>query len=305
MVLAAILFGIWPSLSKLVLKDVHPLVIGFLIQLIPGLALSPTLRRVRISRSDLKLLLLSSVAGSVVAPVLYLYGLQKTTASNSVFLSNTEALFTMLLAYAILSERATRREYVALGGIAIGAFLVTTQLRFGDVRFAEFLIGNVMLVAAAACWAVSNTLSTVLLRRISIGPLAAGQLLIGAAIFSVIVPVAGVPFAVPFDVWPLIILLSLCAIGGFAVLFYYAFRTIGAMRTGAILPTSAFWGILLAIYLFHDTLSDVQIAGGVLMIAAVVVLYVSRGPAETKSEGETLKPAASDGPDSLDADGPK
>jgi len=41
----------------------------------------------------------------------------------------------MLLAYAFLRERATRREYVALGGIAVGAFLVTTQLRFGDVRF--------------------------------------------------------------------------------------------------------------------------------------------------------------------------
>ncbi|HKW42698.1 MAG TPA: DMT family transporter, partial [Thermoplasmata archaeon] len=111
-ILAAILFGIWPSLSKIVLIDVHPLVIGFLIQLIPGLALSPTLRRVRIAWPDLKLLLLSSLAGSVMAPILYLYGLQRTTASNSVFLSNTEALFTMLLAYTILSERASPREYL-------------------------------------------------------------------------------------------------------------------------------------------------------------------------------------------------
>ncbi|HKW43744.1 MAG TPA: DMT family transporter, partial [Thermoplasmata archaeon] len=182
--------------------------------------------------------------------------------------------------------------------IAIGAFLVTTQLRFGDVRFTDFIIGNLMLVAAAACWGASNTLSTILLRRVPIGPTAAVQLLIGAVIFTVILPVAGVPLSVPLAVWPLVVLLSLVAIGGFAILFYYAFRTIGAMRTGAILPTSAFWGILLAIYLFHDTLSEVQIVGGVLMIAAVVALYISRRPAEKASEGETLKPAASDGPDS-------
>src|SRR6266567_965195 len=274
-VLAAVLYGIWPSLSKLVLAEVHPLVIAFLIQLIPGIGLSPSLRGVRIARSDWKLVLLASLVGAVAGPILYFYGLERTTAANSVLLSNSESLFTIMLAYAVLGERATRREYVALAGIAAGAFLVTTQLRFGDVRFLEFLIGNAMLVAAAACWGVSNTVSTILLRRIKILPVLEIQLLI----------------------LPILVLLSLSAVGVFSVLFFYAFRTIGAMRTGAVLPTSALWGILLALYLFpNDTLGAVQIAGGALMILALVAFYVLRGPSE--AESETLKPAASDGPES-------
>ena len=296
-VVAAVLYGIWPSLSKLVLAEVDPLVIAFLIQLIPGIGLSPSLRGVRIARSDWKLVLLASLVGAVAGPILYFYGLERTTAANSVLLSNSESLFTIMLAYAVLGERATRREYVALVGIAVGAFLVTTQLRFGDVQFLEFLIGNAMLVAAAACWGVSNTVSTILLRRIKILPVLEIQLLIGAAVYAPIVLLAGAPLAVPLPILPILVLLSLSAVGVFSVLFFYAFRTIGAMRTGAVLPTSALWGILLALYLFpSDTLGGVQVAGGALMILALVAFYVLRGP--TEAEGETLKPTASDGPES-------
>ncbi len=296
-VLAAVLYGIWPSLSKLVLNEVHPLVIAFLIQLIPGIGLSPSLRGVRIARSDWRLVLLASLVGAVAGPILYFYGLERTTAANSVLLSNSESLFTIMLAYAVLGERATPREYVALAGIAAGAFLVTTQLRFGDMRFLEFLIGNSMLVAAAACWGVSNTVSTILLRRIKIVPLLEIQLLIGAAVYAPIVLLAGAPLAVPLPVLPILVLLSLSAVGVFSILFFYAFRTIGAMRTGAVLPTSAMWGILLALYLFpNDTLGAVQVAGGALMILALIAFYLLRGPSE--AEGETLKPAASDGPES-------
>src|SRR6267143_2009525 len=237
-VLAAVLFGIWPSLSNLVLNELHPLVIGFLVQFVPAVALSPTIRGLRLSRAEWRLVLLATLSGSVAGPILYFYGLERTTASNSVLLSNSESLFTIVLAYAYLGERATRREYMALGGIATGAF-------------------------------------------------------------PPILVLSGTPIAIPISILPLVIALALSAVGGFSVLFLYAVRTIGAMRTGAVLPTSALWGILLALYLFPtDTLSGVQLLGGALMIGSLVAFYLFRAPAEEDVKGETLKPVASDGPDS-------
>src|SRR5205823_5021044 len=108
--------GVCRSLSKPVVNQVHPFVISFLIQLIPAVALLPSLRRLRVARSDWKFFALSGVIGTVAGPITYFYGHERTTASNAVFLSNSESLFTMLFAYAFLGERATRREYVALGG---------------------------------------------------------------------------------------------------------------------------------------------------------------------------------------------
>src|SRR5206468_3105071 len=82
-----------------------------------------------------------------------------------------------------------------------------------------------------------------------------------------IVAVTGTSLAVPLDVLPVLVLLSLSAVGIFSVLFFYAFRAIGAMRTGAVLPSSALWGILLALYVFPTaTLSAVQILGAVHLI---------------------------------------
>jgi drug/metabolite transporter (DMT)-like permease len=298
-VVAAFLFGAWPTLSKLVLEELHPLLLGFLMQLISGAALAPSVRRVRIPRAAWRLIILSGVIGSVLGPVVYFYGLGLSTASNAVLLSNGESLFTILLAYAVLGERATRREYVALAGIAAGAFLVTTQLRFGDIRFAEFLLGNLMLLAAAACWGVNNTISTILLRRVPVMPLVACQLLVGSAILALIVVLVGVPLHVSLRILPLLLLLSISALGLFSVLFFYAFRTIGAMRTGAILPSSVLWGILIALTVLPgETLSEVQVLGGALMVVALVAVYVFRGPVEMGAVGETLKPEASDGPDS-------
>ena len=70
-VIAAVLFGVWPSLSKRVLTEVHPFVVALLIQLIPAIALSPSLRRLRIARSDWPVLALSGVVGAVAAPIVY------------------------------------------------------------------------------------------------------------------------------------------------------------------------------------------------------------------------------------------
>src|SRR5256885_3222484 len=244
-------------------------------------ALLPSLRRLLIARSDWKLLALSGFIGAVLGPIAYFYGRERTTASNSLFLSNSESLITMLFAYAFLGERATRREYAALGGIAVGAFIVATQLRFGDVQFLQFLIGNLMLIGAAVCWGVSNTTSTVLLRRIPIVPLLEIQLLFGAAAFAAILGVSGTPIIVPLHILPVLVLLAVSAVGVFSVLFFYAFRTIGAMRTGAVLPTSALWGILVALSLFpNETLSAIQVLGGALMVGALAAFYLSRKPSK-------------------------
>lgn len=277
--------------------EVHPIALSFYVQMIPALLLVPVLRRTRVARGDWRLIVATALAGATLGPIAYFYGLERTTASNSVLLSNSEALFTMAFAYALLGERTNRRGYLALVGIAIGAFLVTTQLRFGDVQFREFLLGNVLLLSAAGFWGLSNTGSTVLLRRIAILPLLARQLLVGSVVLFPIALLSGVPMGVPISVLPLLLFLSLSAVAVFSVLFFYAFRTIGAMRTGAVLPSSALSGILLALYLFPEqSLNEWQIVGGAIMVGSLVALYLFREPGAPTVPDETLKPPPSDGP---------
>lgn len=298
-VLAAVIFGAWPSVTKVALEEIHPLTIAFYSQFLSGLVLLPALRGFRLQRGDVKLLLATVLMGSAIAPVLYFYGLERTTASNAVLLSNTESLFTMFFAYVLLSERLNARGYAALVAIAIGAFFVATELRFGDATFVVYLVGNLLLLAAACSWALNNVGSTILIRRVRILPLLALQLLLGAVLLSPIVFLSSAPFIVKESAIPLLVFLAVGVVVGFSILFFYSFRTIGAMRTGSILSTSSLWGVLLALYLFPDQkMSFWQIVGGALMIGALIALYVVAEPGRPFGAAETLKPAASDGPDS-------
>lgn len=300
--LAAIILGMWASVGKLVVEQVHPLTVAFYVQLLPGLLFLPLVRPSHFQRSDLKLLAFTTTFGAFLGPVVYFLGIQRTTAANAALLSNTEALFTILFAFALLGERLSRRGYGSLAVIAGGAFLVVADPSLVGIGRPEFLLGNLLLVGAACTWGLSNNGVTILSQRTRILSLISVQLLLGSSLLMPVLLVTGAPLAPPPSAVGGLVFLSLTGIAAFTALFYYAFRTIGAMRAGAVLATSALWGVLIALAVFPDQpLTSWQIVGGALMMVAVVALYAFgephavRGPSlPPMKAGETLKPARSD-----------
>ena len=296
---AALLYGLWANLSKLVEVSVPPLTIALYTQFLPGLLFLPALGRHRVPRKDTPLLALITLAGAVGAPLVFYYGLTGTTAANAALLSNSESVFTVVIAFAFLGERLSHRGYVALAGIVVGAFTVTTGLSFGGLASVQYLAGNLLVILATFFWGVDNNGSAVLSQRSRILPMISAKLLLGAAVLLPILVVAGTPL-VPSgpDAWLVFVIAFVC-VAGFTLLFYFALRTIGAMRAGSILATSALWGVLISLVLFPgEPLTPAQLAGGALMVVATIALYLGGGarPQTSGGAGETLKPAGSDGP---------
>jgi len=302
--LAAVIFGMWATAAKLVLNEVHELTIVFYTQLLPGLLLFPVLVRHGFPRAHWRLLLFTSVCGGVIAPILYFEGLGRSTSANAALLSNTESLFTVLLAFMFLRERLGLKGYFSLSGIVVGAFLVSTQLDFSAATFGTYLAGNLLLIAAGFFWAANNNGVAVLSHRVKILPLMSAQMLIEAAILFPIAVAFGAPLVVTGMPAVGLMFLSLVGVASFTVLFYFAFRTIGAMRSGAVLSTSSLWGVLIALAVFPEQgLGFLQAAGGALMVGATAALYLFGEPRRAVSQGEplsssgeTLKPAGSDEP---------
>lgn len=295
---AAVLFGMWATAAKLVLNETHELTIVLYTQLVPGLVFLPWLVKYGFPRKELPFVVGITFLASVVAPVLYFLGLGKTTSANAALLSDTESLFTIVYAFVFLGERLRRRGYLALVGIAVGAFLVATQLDFSSVAFFGYLEGNLLLIGAAAFWGLNNNGVTVLSARIPrLLPLIALQLLLGTAFMVPINVALGAPFLMSPVAAAGVVFLGLTGVGTFTVLFYFAFRTIGAMRTGGVLSTSALWGVLIALLVFPDQgLGLWQVVGGALLVGATIGLYVFGEGTPAGQDDETLKRAASDGP---------
>ena len=97
--LAAVLFGSVFSLAKVPLATIDPLALTAVVYTISGLALIPfakgsfTFER----KDDYFYILIVTIFGGVLAPMLLMYGLQQTAASTAAILTNGEIVFTIAL----------------------------------------------------------------------------------------------------------------------------------------------------------------------------------------------------------------
>ena len=86
------------------------------------------------------------------------------------------------------------------------------------------------------------------------------------------------PFRNPVA-WPELLVAGLLGAGFPSLLFLVAIRFIGSVRTGILAMLEPVTGTLLAALILGETLGPVQLLGGVLVIAAGVILQAAPSPA--------------------------
>jgi len=276
----AMLFGMWATVGKLALNsdpNLSPITLAWFVQAVTAVAFAPFLGRLRLSRGEWGYASVAALLGSVTAPSLYFTGLSLTTPVNAALLSNTEALFTVLFAFIFLKERLSPLGYLAAVSILAGAMIVTFDLGGSGADVASRLLGNVLLVLAAVCWGGANTVSRVVTARHDIPSYVCIVLSLGTLLLAPIVLLSGSPLAVRAPSIPISIFLALTGSALFTYLFYFAMRRIGALRVGAILATSAAFGVTIAVA-FGFPLTALQAVGGAVMACGVFALYLSPSP---------------------------
>ncbi|MCE7698712.1 MAG: DMT family transporter, partial [Methanobacterium paludis] len=134
---ATIFFGIWNTFSKILLQYLDPIALSAIVYTIAGVFLflvrfSPFNNRIMsildgdanaetvISRKDYGILIITAVAGSVIAPIIYLNGLNLITAVNASLLMNVETLFIIILGILFLKERFHKRDIFGFLFIIVG-----------------------------------------------------------------------------------------------------------------------------------------------------------------------------------------
>ena len=287
---SAIFFGMTATLNKIVLEDVHPLIVAGLIYFIAGIVLlcvrlsplqnlvlsmmeTPTKTDTLITRRDLQILAVVILSGAIIAPFLFLYGLDETTAVNASLLSNTEAVFTVFIAFLLLNERGTRKDYVAILLLIIGAMFVTTNAEFQKLSLTREILGNMLVVGACLFWGIDNNLSKLVSKKRDLVSITALKCSIGGGILLILSIFLKVNFQIPLYSIPY--LFSVGAFGiGFSILFFlFALREIGSMKTGVIFSTSSLFGAALAFIMLKENFSMIQLIAGFVMLLGVYILY--------------------------------
>ena len=289
-VVSALLFGISSTLNKIALEDVHPTIIAGMIYFIGGVFLfgihfSPFSKKIlalfespeiepKITTKDLRILIFVILCGSVIAPFLLLNGLNQTTAINTSLLLNAESLFTALIAFVFLSERGTGKEYLGIVLLLIGVVFVTTNGEFQKLTLTENIAGNLLIVGACLFWGIDNNLSRFLSKKRDIILITGLKCFIGGLALLTIAFVIGVPFSIPLISIPYLLSVGAFSIAFSILLFLFALRKIGSMRTAVIYSMSSLFGAVLAFVILREALSFIQLVAGAIMLLGVYVLVL-------------------------------
>jgi drug/metabolite transporter (DMT)-like permease len=287
-VASALLFGTSATLNKIALENVHPTVVAGMIYLVGGVFLfgihfSPLSKKIlalfespeiesKITAKDFRTLAFVILCGSVVAPLLLLNGLNQTTAINTSLLLNAESLFTALIAFVFLSERGAKKEYLGITLLLIGVVFVTTNGELQKLTLTENIAGNLLIVGACLFWGIDNNLSRFLSKKRDIILITGLKCFIGGLALLAIAFVIGVPFSVPLISIPYLLSVGAFSIAFSILLFLFALRKIGSMRTGVIYSMSSLFGAVLAFLILREPFSLIQLMAGAIMLLGVYVL---------------------------------
>ena len=273
-ILSALLFGASTPLAKLLLHD------GLGAQLLAGLfylgsglglGLVLLLRRLaglrsadaRLRGSALPSLAAAVLLGGIIAPVLMMAGLARTSAASAALLQNLEGIATMGIAWLAYRENVDRRLLLGALAILAGALL----LSWGGSGVGRIGGGGLLIALACLAWGADNNLTRGFaaadpIQIASIKGLVAGcvNLALGLAGGAVLPPIAVAVAAA---------LVGFLGYGVSLVLFVLGLRHLGAARTAAYYSAAPFIGAVLATLLLSEPLTLRLLAAGGLMMAGV------------------------------------
>ena len=275
---AAVLFGSVFSLAKVPLATIDPLALTAVVYTISGLSLIPFAKASFAfeRRDDYFYVLIVIIFGGVLAPVLLMYGLEETAASTAAILTNGEIVFTIALSSIFFGEKPHGRVGLfAVILVVIGLFIATTE----DLKALESIVqlktGNIMILAAMFMWAIDNNVSRRLTSRASPAKIAMVKSLAGGLVLIAIALAlgkGGIIMGIKYDMWILIVGMSIAGFGGALLLFLEGIKRIGTVRTMSMFSLTPVFGIVIAALALGESITVFQgIATGLIILGIILI----------------------------------
>jgi drug/metabolite transporter (DMT)-like permease len=265
--------GSWIT-GKLAVSSAPPLEVStarFVIAAIV-LAVIAIATRTDLGRGSLRPVVLAGVFGYFGYNAFVFVGLTMAPASDGALIVPTLIPVLTAIAASFVGERLTATKLAGFAVASAGAALVIAGGQTSEEISSRRLVGDVLMLLGAGCWAIYTVLGTIALRSRS--PL---------AVVTIAAPV-GAALLVPLGffekgysdlagwttgVWLNVLYLALAGSVASFILFYWVVRRVGA-GVGAM--TSYFVPVLtlvMAVVFLGDRPQPLQLVGGVVILAGV------------------------------------
>jgi drug/metabolite transporter (DMT)-like permease len=217
--------------------------------------------------------------GYYLASLLDFLGLQYVSAGLGRLIMFLYPTLVVILSALFLARRPTRRELAALALTYAGiAFVLSAKLGAGPEQ-RLFLLGAALVFGSATCYAIYLVSGSQLVRRVGSMRFTAYTMMVSTAPAVLQFALLETPAALelPGEVWLYAILLATVCTVLPVFLVAEALKRIGANHFALIGALGPVTTVLADFGLLDGTLTPVQLAGGALVIAGVLLVTLKKG----------------------------
>ncbi|MFX1605561.1 MAG: DMT family transporter [Promethearchaeota archaeon] len=231
-------------------------------------------------KSNWEILLIAGLSGPFLSQIIQYVGLELTTASDALFLLNFTPIFAVIIAAPVLNEKITLEKVLGLILATLGAILIVmnTAPDYATFDFWRFF-GDLIVIASTFFFAINGIVGKIAVKSIDA---------ISTTFYSTL-------FALPFiwisaalledmtvlltmsvEAWLLVTWVAVVnTVIGF-ILYYESMKNIEASLVQIILNLIAVWGVLMSIFVLHETVTSLQVLGGVVTVVGVVIAQMAQ-----------------------------
>ncbi len=237
-------------------------------------------RTLSVRRRDLGLVVLAAAIGIWLNQVSYVYAISYSNASTIALILGTTPIFTALIAFAFGLERVHGRFWIAAAVSFAGVALIALGKPGG---VSASLKGDALGVATAATWAAYTVAIAPLMQRYSPYRISAVVLAIGW--IGIAITGATQTASQSFDLGALVWLgLAYAILGPLVatnILWFTAVDRVGPSRATLVANLQPFVAAIFALVLLSETITPLQVVGGVLIGGGIVLARRRWRPAVT------------------------
>ena len=258
--------------------ELNPIVLAFIIYIMNGLLFTPLARKSpsikKIEKKNLFFLLLIGLA-EVSAMITYFFGLKDSTATNGAILSNSEILFSILIAVIIYREKLKKRERTPFSIIIIGliAIPVGNDFYYNGMVLTKLVMGDLLILLSGLFYALDINICKYVTDRLDSKRMTQITSFASGGFALCLILLLQIPLEISLSHMPGIIITGIAGTAMSAFFFVIALRLIGTIRTILLYSTGSIFGIIFSAIFLSETITLLN----VISIALVLIgLYLLR-----------------------------
>lgn len=282
-IIAAALSALIHVISKPMLEnsenmiEINPVVLAFLIYFIGGIFFTPIAKKTDpISKFGKKDWMFMGLIGcaEVSALITYFYGLSTATAVNASIFSNSEIIFSLVIAMLVFKERLRIKECIPFSMIIIGMMIIPigNDLYQNNFNLGHLVTGDLLIIVSGILYAIDITLCKYVGDKFDAKKVTQIVSFICATVAISIIIVFEIPMDVDLAQMPGILTMSILGTGMSTLFFLMALKIIGTVRTVLLYSTTSVFGVLFSGIFLSEAITTIDILSLILVLTGIFLL---------------------------------